>query len=33
LGKITEEQLADYAQRKNADLEKARKWLLPNLAE
>ncbi|MDR2204899.1 MAG: methionine synthase [Flavobacteriaceae bacterium] len=33
LGKITEEQLADYAERKNTDLEKARKWLLPNLAE
>ncbi|MGC4127997.1 MAG: methionine synthase [Bergeyella sp.] len=31
LGKITEDQLKDYAKRKNEDLETARKWLNPNL--
>ena len=33
VGKITEDQLKDYAERKNVDLELARKWLSPNLAE
>lgn len=33
LGKIKEDQLIDYARRKNIDLEKARKWLGPNLAD
>ena len=32
VGKITEDQLKDYAERKNIDLEFARKWLSPNLA-
>ncbi len=32
LGKITEDQLEDYSKRKNIDIEKARKWLNPNLA-
>lgn len=32
VGKITEEQLKDFAERKNIDLEFARKWLSPNLA-
>ena len=31
LGNINEDQLNDYAKRKNIDLEKARKWLSPNL--
>lgn len=31
LGKIEEDQLHDYAQRKNIPLEEARKWLAPNL--
>lgn len=31
LGKITEDQLKDYAERKNIDLDFARKWLNPNL--
>ena len=31
LGNINEDQLIDYAKRKNIDLEKARKWLRPNL--
>jgi len=31
VGKITEDQLKDYAERKNVDLELARKWLSPNL--
>ena len=31
LGNINEDQLADYAKRRNIDLEKARKWLSPNL--
>jgi len=30
-GNINEDQLKDYAERKNIDLEKARKWLSPNL--
>jgi 5-methyltetrahydrofolate--homocysteine methyltransferase len=33
LGKITEEQLADYAQRKGLQPEEARKWLAPQLIE
>ena len=31
LGNINEDQLIDYAKRKNIDIEKARKWLSPNL--
>ena len=31
LGNINEDQLIDYSKRKNIDLEKARKWLSPNL--
>lgn len=33
LGKITDDQVSDYAQRKGITKEKARKWLHPNLAE
>ena len=33
LGKIKEDQLADYAERKGIALEEARKWLAPNLAD
>ncbi len=33
VGKIKEDQLKDYAERKGVDLEFARKWLSPNLAE
>lgn len=33
LGKIKEDQLQDYAERKNIDLDFARKWLNPNLAD
>ena len=32
VGKISEDQLKDYAERKDVDLEFARKWLSPNLA-
>lgn len=32
VGKISEDQLMDYAQRKGVDLEFAQKWLAPNLA-
>ncbi|ACU08493.1 5-methyltetrahydrofolate--homocysteine methyltransferase [Flavobacteriaceae bacterium 3519-10] len=32
VGKIAEDQLKDYTERKNVDLEYARKWLSPNLA-
>ncbi len=32
LGKITEDQLSDYAARRNLSIEEARKWLNPNLA-
>ncbi|HHC80178.1 MAG TPA: hypothetical protein ENK46_09875, partial [Flavobacteriia bacterium] len=32
LGKITDEQVKDYASRKGITLEKARKWLHPILA-
>ncbi len=31
IGRITDEQLADYARRKNVSIEQARKWLRPNL--
>jgi 5-methyltetrahydrofolate--homocysteine methyltransferase len=31
LGKIKEDQLKDYSSRRNISLEKARKWLNPNL--
>lgn len=33
VGKITEEQVKDFAVRKNMDFETAKKWLNPNLAE
>ncbi|MEJ8606603.1 methionine synthase [Riemerella anatipestifer] len=33
VGRITEDQLEDYANRKNISIEKARKWLAPNLSE
>lgn len=33
VGKIKEDQLQDYAERKGVDLEFARKWLSPNLAD
>lgn len=33
VGKITEDQLKDYAQRKNITIELAKKWLSPNLAD
>ena len=33
LGKITEDQIVDYAGRKEIKLSKARKWLAPNTAE
>jgi 5-methyltetrahydrofolate--homocysteine methyltransferase len=33
LGKITREQVEDYAQRKGLRFDEARKWLQPNLAE
>ena len=33
LGKITDDQLKDYAERKGISLEKAKKWLFPNLAD
>lgn len=33
LGKIKEDQLVDYAKRRNIPLDEARKWLNPNLAE
>jgi len=33
LGKITEDQLTDYAARKSMDLGAARKWLAPNLVD
>jgi 5-methyltetrahydrofolate--homocysteine methyltransferase len=33
VGKITEEQVADFAKRKNMTLETAKNWLRPNLAE
>ena len=33
LGKITEDQVVDYARRKHMDLNEANKWLAPNIAE
>jgi len=33
VGKITEEQVKDFAVRKNMDVETAKKWLRPNLAD
>ena len=33
VGKITKEQVADFAKRKNTDVSVAEKWLAPNLAE
>ena len=33
VGKIKEDQLQDFAQRKNIDVEFARKWLSPILAD
>lgn len=33
LGRIKEDQLADFARRKNIELSKAKKWLGPNLAD
>ncbi|WP_312324062.1 methionine synthase [Soonwooa sp.] len=33
VGKISEDQLKDYAERKDVDIEFARKWLAPNLSE
>jgi 5-methyltetrahydrofolate--homocysteine methyltransferase len=33
LGKITEDQLLDYAQRRAIGIEDAKKWLNPNVAE
>lgn len=33
LGKIAEDQLKDYSQRKGISLQEARKWLSPNLAD
>ncbi len=33
LGKITEDQLRDYAQRRKITIEEARKWLNPNLVD
>ena len=33
LGKITDDQIIDYANRKGINVEKAKKWLHPNLAE
>lgn len=33
LGKIAEDQLKDYAERKGISLQEARKWLSPNLAD
>lgn len=33
LGKIKEDQVADYATRKNISIEKATKWLQPNIAD
>ncbi len=33
LGKIKEDQVADYAKRRNITLEEAKKWLSPNIAD
>ena len=31
LGNINQDQLVDYAERRNISIEKAKKWLSPNL--
>ena len=31
LGNINQDQLVDYAERRNVSIEKAKKWLSPNL--
>jgi len=33
LGKIKDDQVADFASRKGITLEKAEKWLAPNMAD
>jgi len=33
LGKITEDQIADYARRKEIELDNAKKWLAPNMVD
>jgi 5-methyltetrahydrofolate--homocysteine methyltransferase len=33
LGKIKEDQVADYAKRRNISKEEATKWLSPNIAD
>ena len=33
LGKITDDQVTDFANRKRITKEKARKWLQPNIAD
>ena len=33
LGKITKDQLTDYATRRNISIEEAHKWLNPNITE
>jgi 5-methyltetrahydrofolate--homocysteine methyltransferase len=33
LGKIKEDQVKDFAKRKNIDFEVAKKWLRPNIAD
>jgi len=33
LGKITQEQVADFARRKNIPLAEAQRWLSPNIAD
>ena len=33
LGKIKEDQVADFAERKGISLKKATKWLAPNIAD
>ena len=33
LGKIKKDQVSDFAQRKNISVEKATKWLQPNIAD
>ena len=33
LGKIKEDQIVDYAKRRNISIDEAKKWLSPNLTE
>ena len=33
LGKIKDDQVQDYAQRRNITFEEAKKWLAPNIAD